>query len=148
MATGFQENSGIEQIDALLSRGGMDSMLLTIWPIIGAVTFGIMVDDFGLRNKLVTLLLLRARTVGRLIASVVATAIGLNIAAGDQYIALLLPTRLFKSEFARRGLAPENLSRAVCGYCYFAVDSLELLCCLYGGCARCLYHGLHAFCHL
>lgn len=113
MATGFQENSGIEQIDALLSRGGMDSMLLTIWLIIGAVTFGIMVDDFGLLNKLVTPLLLRARTVGRLIASVVATAIGLNIAAGDQYIALLLPTRLFKSEFARRGLAPENLSRAV-----------------------------------
>lgn len=113
MATGFQENSGIEQIDALLSRGGMDSMLLTIWLIIGAVTFGIMVDDFGLLNKLVTPLLLRARTVGRLIASVVATAIGLNIAAGDQYIALLLPTRLFRSEFAKRGLAPENLSRAV-----------------------------------
>lgn len=113
MATGFQENSGIEQIDALLSRGGMDSMLLTIWLIIGAVTFGIMVDDFGLLNKLVTPLLLRARTVGRLIASVVATAIGLNIAAGDQYIALLLPTRLYRAEFAKRGLAPENLSRAV-----------------------------------
>lgn len=113
MATGFQENSGIEQIDALLSRGGMDSMLLTIWLIIGAVSFGIMVDDFGLLNKLVTPLLLRARTVGRLLASVVATAIGLNIAAGDQYIALLLPTRLFRAEFAKRGLAPENLSRAV-----------------------------------
>ncbi|NCG53162.1 Na+/H+ antiporter NhaC [Serratia fonticola] len=113
MATGFQENSGIEQIDALLSRGGMDSMLLTIWLIIGAVTFGIMVDDFGLLNKLVTPLLLRARTVGRLFASVVATAIGLNIAAGDQYIALLLPTRLFRAEFAKRGLAPENLSRIV-----------------------------------
>jgi NhaC family Na+:H+ antiporter len=113
MATGFQENSGIEQIDALLSRGGMDSMLLTIWLIIGAVTFGIMVDDFGLLNKLVTPLLLRARTVGKLFTSVVATAIGLNIAAGDQYIALLLPTRLYRAEFAKRGLAPENLSRIV-----------------------------------
>ena len=113
MATGFQENSGIAQIDTLLSRGGMDSMLLTIWLIIGAVTFGIMVDDFGLLNKLVTPLLLRARTVGRLFASVVATAIGLNIAAGDQYIALLLPTRLFRGEFEKRGLAPENLSRIV-----------------------------------
>ncbi|WON78619.1 Na+/H+ antiporter NhaC family protein [Serratia sp. UGAL515B_01] len=113
MATGFQENSGLAQIDALLSRGGMDSMLLTIWLILGAVTFGIMVDDFGLLNKLVTPLLLRARTIGRLFTSVVATAIGLNITAGDQYIALLLPTRLFKAEFAKRGLAPENLSRAV-----------------------------------
>lgn len=113
MATGFEENSGIAQIDALLSRGGMDSMLLTIWLIIGAVTFGIMVDDFGLLNKLVSPLLLRAKTVGRLIGSVVGTAIGLNIATGDQYIALLLPTRLFKSEFEKRQLAPENLSRAV-----------------------------------
>jgi hypothetical protein len=41
------------------------------------------------------------------------TALGLNIAAGDQYIALLLPTRLYREEFGRRGLAPENLSRAV-----------------------------------
>lgn len=113
MANGFQENSGIAQIDALLSRGGMDSMLLTIWLIIGAVTFGIMVDDFGLLNKLVTPLLLRAKGITRLFASVVATAIGLNITAGDQYIALLLPTRLFRGEFAKRGLAPENLSRIV-----------------------------------
>lgn len=113
MANGFQENSGMMQIDALLSRGGMDSMLLTIWLIIGAVTFGIMVDDFGLLNKLVTPLLLRARTVGRLFTSVVATAIGLNITAGDQYIALLLPTRLFQAEFVKRRLAPENLSRIV-----------------------------------
>lgn len=113
MANGFQENSGIAQIDALLSRGGMDSMLLTIWLIIGAVTFGIMVDDFGLLNKLVTPLLVRAKGIVRLFASVVGTAIGLNIAAGDQYIALLLPTRLFSGEFAKRGLAPENLSRIV-----------------------------------
>lgn len=113
MANGFQENSGIMQIDALLSRGGMDSMLMTIWLIIGAVTFGTLVDDFGLLNILVAPLLLRAKTVGRLFASVVATAIGLNITAGDQYIALLLPTRLFRDEFAKRGLAPENLSRIV-----------------------------------
>ena len=113
MANGFQANSGIPQVDALLSRGGMDSMLLTIWLIIGAVTFGILVDDFGLLNKLVTPVLLRAKTVARLFFTVVITAIGLNIVAGDQYIALLLPSRLFKAEFANRGLAPENLSRSV-----------------------------------
>ncbi|GAB3512468.1 Na+/H+ antiporter NhaC family protein [Pseudoxanthomonas daejeonensis] len=112
MANGFSVDTGMAEVDALLSRGGMDSMLLTIWLIIGAVTFGILVDDFGLLGKLVAPLLHRARTTGRLFASVVGTSIGLNIAAGDQYIALLLPTRLYASEFARRGLAPENLSRA------------------------------------
>lgn len=112
MANGFGVDTGMSEVDALLSRGGMDSMLLTIWLIIGAVTFGILVDDFGLLGKLVAPLLHRARTTGRLFASVVATALGLNVAAGDQYIALLLPTRLYSAEFARRGLAPENLSRA------------------------------------
>ena len=113
MANGFGVDTGMAEVDALLSRGGMDSMLLTIWLIIGAVTFGILVDDFGLLGKLVAPLLHRARPTGRLFASVVATALGLNVAAGDQYIALLLPTRLYSAEFARRGLAPENLSRAV-----------------------------------
>ncbi|AKC86451.1 Na+/H+ antiporter NhaC family protein [Pseudoxanthomonas suwonensis] len=113
MANGFQASTGMAEVDALLSRGGMDSMLLTIWLIIGAVTFGILVDDFGLLNKLVAPLLLKARSMGKLFASVVGTAVGLNIAAGDQYIALLLPTRLYRGEFAKRGLAPENLSRAV-----------------------------------
>ena len=112
MANGFGVDTGMAEVDALLSRGGMDSMLLTIWLIIGAVTFGILVDDFGLLGKLVAPLLHRARPTGRLFASVVATALGLNVAAGDQYIALRLPTRLYSAEFARRGLAPENLSRA------------------------------------
>jgi NhaC family Na+:H+ antiporter len=113
MATGFEANSGIPQMDALLSRGGMDSMLLTIWLIIGAVAFGTLVDEFGLLNKLITPVLTRARTRARLFMSVVATALGLNIATGDQYIALLLPTSLFRAEFKKRGLAPENLSRAL-----------------------------------
>jgi len=112
MATGYQANSGIPDIDALLSRGGMDSMLLTLWLIIGAVTFGTLMEEFGLLSMLIDPLLARARTTALLIATVVATAVGLNIVAGDQYIALVLPIRLFRVEFERRGLAPENLSRA------------------------------------
>jgi NhaC family Na+:H+ antiporter len=47
-----------------------------------------------------------------LIATVVATAIGLNIIAADQYIALVLPARMYRVAFERRGLKPQNLSRA------------------------------------
>jgi NhaC family Na+:H+ antiporter len=111
MANGYQENSGIADVDRLLSRGGMDSMLLTLWIIIGAVTFGTLMEEFGLLAKLINPLLLRAKTTGLLFATVVATAIGLNIIAGDQYIALVLPARLFRIEFQKRGLQPQNLSR-------------------------------------
>src|SRR5207247_2723589 len=50
---------------------------------------------------------------GRLIAAVNASGIGLNVVAGDQYVADVLPSRMFSAEFEKRGLAPEALSRAV-----------------------------------
>lgn len=55
----------------------------------------------------------RATTRGRLFATTAGTAVGLNVFAADQYIALVLPARLFRNEFEKRGLAPQNLSRAV-----------------------------------
>lgn len=111
MATGYKANSGIPVLDTLLSRGGMASMLKTLWIIIGAVTFGTILEEFKLLSKLIDPLMERAKTTGSLIGTVLATAVGLNIFAGDQYIALVLPARLFRVEFKTRGLKPQNLSR-------------------------------------
>lgn len=111
LATGFREQSGIPEVDRLLSRGGMASMLPTLWIIIGAVTFGALLEEFNLIGKLVNPVLTRAKSTGLLIATVVATAIGLNIVTADQYIALVLPARMFRVEFRKRGLKPQNLSR-------------------------------------
>ncbi|MFI2812753.1 MULTISPECIES: Na+/H+ antiporter NhaC [Microbulbifer] len=117
MASGFSMESGIADVDQLLSRGGMASMLFTLWLIMGAVTFGSLLDEFGLIHRLIDPLIDRAKTTGGLFLTVFASAFGLNIIAGDQYIALVLPTRVYRAEFARRGLAPQNLSRlaADCG---------------------------------
>lgn len=111
MATGFSIDSGVADVDRLLSRGGMDSMLLTIWLILGAVTFGAMLEEFGLIARLIDPLIAAATTTGRLYLTVFGCGFGLNVFAGDQYIALVLPSRIFRAEFARRGLAPTNLSR-------------------------------------
>lgn len=111
MATGFATDTGIADIDRLLSRGGMDSMLLTLWLIIGAVTFGAILDELGLIRRLTGPLIARAKSRGGLYLAVFASAFGLNIVAGDQYIALVLPARTYRAEFARRGFAPTNLSR-------------------------------------
>jgi Na+:H+ antiporter, NhaC family len=112
LASGYHANSGIPEVDRLLSRGGMGSMLKTLWIVIGAVTFGTLLEEFHLIAKLVDPVLIRAKSTGRLIATVVATAFGLNIVTGDQYIALVLPARMFRAEFQRRGLKAQNLSRA------------------------------------
>jgi NhaC family Na+:H+ antiporter len=112
MANGYHVNTGIKEVDSLLSRGGMGSMLMTLWIIIGAVTFGTLLEEFNLLSKLINPILERAKTTGGLIAAVVGTALGLNIVAADQYIALVLPVRLYGTEFEKRGLKAQNLSRA------------------------------------
>jgi NhaC family Na+:H+ antiporter len=112
MANGYHVNTGLKEVDSLLSRGGMGSMLKTLWIIIGAVTFGTLLEEFKLLAKLINPVLDRAKTTGGLIGTVVGTALGLNIIAADQYIALVLPVRLYRTEFEKRGLKAQNLSRA------------------------------------
>lgn len=111
MGSGFEISSGVADVDRLVSRGGMASMLFTLWLIYAAVTFGTLLEKFGLIARLIDPLIASARSTGRLFFTVFGCGFGLNIVAGDQYIALVLPSRIFKREFTRRGLASTNLSR-------------------------------------
>ncbi len=113
MANGFVSNTGNATIDALFSRGGMDSMLTTIWLVLGALSFAAIMEDAGFLERLIRPVLAGAKSTGRLLASVIATCIGLNIIAGDQYVAIVMPSRIYRLEFAKRGIAPRMLSRAV-----------------------------------
>ena len=112
-ATGFVYQSGNPDLDALLTRGGMDSMLGTVWLIMTALAFGAVLEHAGMLERIVAPAVGFARSTVALVATVVATAIGMNIVAGDQYLAVVLPGRMFKAEFARRGLAPRILSRTL-----------------------------------
>jgi NhaC family Na+:H+ antiporter len=113
MANGFTSSTGYAEIDTLFSGGGMDSMLTTIWLILGAMSFGAMMDYGGFNNRLITPVVGRVKSAGGLIASVMLTSLGFNIVAGDQYIAIVLPARMFMVEFRKRGLHPETLATAV-----------------------------------
>ncbi|HVI20396.1 MAG TPA: Na+/H+ antiporter NhaC family protein, partial [Gaiellales bacterium] len=113
MATGFVSNTGNETIDTLFSRGGMASLLTTVWLVLGALSFAAVLEHAGFLDRLLRPIVARARTRGRLILAVNVSGIGLNVIAGDQYVADVLPARTFRREFARRGLAPQVLSRAV-----------------------------------
>jgi Na+:H+ antiporter, NhaC family len=91
----------------------MDSMLTTIWLVLGALSYAAIMEDAGFLERLIRPVLARAHTAGRLIASVILTCLGLNIIAGDQYVAIVMPSRIYRLEFAKRGIAPRMLSRAV-----------------------------------
>ena len=113
MATGFESNSGVAPIDELFTRGGMASLLTTIWLVLGALSFAAVMEHAGFLQRLLLPIVSRTRRRGSLIAAVNSSGIGLNVIAGDQYVADVLPARMFRGEFSRRGLAPQVLSRAV-----------------------------------
>ncbi|NND61128.1 MAG: Na+/H+ antiporter NhaC, partial [Gammaproteobacteria bacterium] len=113
LADGYVATTGVAEVDDLLSRGGMSSMLTTIWLIITALAFGAVLEHAGLLHRLIEAAIRRARSTGSLITTVVLSCIGMNVIAADQYIAIVLPGKMFRVEFARRGLDPRNLSRAI-----------------------------------
>lgn len=117
LATGYVSTTGVDQVDDLLSRGGMASMLTTIWLIMSALAFGAVLEHAGMLERLIRSALRAAKSTGSLIITTGLTCIGANIVAADQYMAIVLPGRMYKAEFARRGLGARNLSRVIedCG---------------------------------
>ena len=113
LADGFSIDTGDAALNELLSRGGMSSMLNTIWLIMSAMCFGGVMERTGLLQRIVDALMKGVRGTGSLITTTVLTCIGMNIVAADQYIAIVLPGRMYRIEFERRGLAPQNLSRTL-----------------------------------
>ena len=110
---GFTLDSGNAVLDDLLSRGGMSSMLPTVWLIMSAMTFGGAMESTGQLEALARRILRLARSAGSLILATLVTAFGTNVVTSDQYISIVLPGRMFRAEYDRRGLAPRNLSRAL-----------------------------------
>lgn len=113
LASGFSLESGNAALDELLSRGGMGGMLNTVWLILSAMTFGAVMEKTGMLGRIAESILSAVRGTGSLIFATLSTSIGMNVLASDQYIAIVLPGRMFRAEFARRGLAPQNLSRCL-----------------------------------
>jgi NhaC family Na+:H+ antiporter len=113
LANGFVAVSGNPTIDDLFTSGGMSSMLTTVWLILAALSFAAIMEEAGFLNRLIEPMVRRANSDAGAITSVAATSAGLNVIAGDQYVAVVLPSRVFRGEFAARGLAPRMLSRTV-----------------------------------
>jgi len=102
-----------EKLNDLFSSGGMKGMLWTIFLIVCAMVFGGIMDAIGALARITKALLKMAHTVFGLFASTVFSCLGLNIIASDQYLAIVIPGKMFKNAFEDRGLAPENLSRTL-----------------------------------
>jgi NhaC family Na+:H+ antiporter len=113
LASGYTSTTGYEAIDMLASRGGMERMLDTIWLIIVALAFGGVVEKSGVIERLIAPVLAAVKSNGSLVAATVGSTVATNAVTADQYIAIVLPGRMFKGAFQKRGLAPVVLSRSL-----------------------------------
>jgi NhaC family Na+:H+ antiporter len=102
-----------EKLNELFSAGGMNGMLWTIYLIICAMVFGGVMDGIGALARVTKALLSIASSVFGLFATTVISCLGLNTIASDQYLAIVIPGKMFKDAYKDKGLAPENLSRTL-----------------------------------
>ncbi len=111
--SGYVSESGVASVDELLTRGGLTSMLETIALIIVALAFGGVMELTGMLERLAEAILKLARSTGTLITVTVFSCFGMNVLASDQYLAIIVPGRMYRGAFLKRGLHPKNLSRAL-----------------------------------
>ncbi len=97
----------------LFNAKGMSGMLSTIWLIICAMVFGGIMEAIGALSCISEALLKIATSTLGLFASTVGSCLALNITASDQYLAIVVPGKMFAKAYEERGLAPENLSRTL-----------------------------------
>lgn len=97
----------------LFTSGGMSKMMGTIWLIVSAMVFGGIMDGIGALERITESLLKLAKTTFGLFASTVGSCLALNVTASDQYLAIVVPGKMFSKAYKERGLAPENLSRSL-----------------------------------
>ncbi len=113
MFTGFESTTGIEEIDELLTRGGMESMMFTISLVLLALSMGGLLFKLGIVQCLLDKVENALRKVSSVIAASALTAISINILIGEQYLSILLTGQAFQTQYEKVGLAGKNLSRVM-----------------------------------
>lgn len=110
---GFKMESDKELLNTLLTRGGMAGMLNTVWIILMSMIFGGIMEVTGMLEQIGFAILKMVRGTASLIAATISSSLFVNLTAGDQYLSLVLPGRMFKPTYEKLGLAPQNLSRSL-----------------------------------
>ncbi len=110
-------NTSIETSNVILNdlftSKGMQGMLGTVWLILCAMVFGGVMEAIGALARITDYLLKMFHSVFGLFASTVVSCLALNLTASDQYLAIVVPGKMFAKAYKDKGLAPENLSRTL-----------------------------------
>jgi len=110
---GFVSKTGVSAVDGLLNRGGLESMMNTVALIICALSFGGVMERGGMLQRISIAVLSLVKGVGSLVAATLLSCIGMNVLGGEQYMAIVIPGRMYRPAFKKMGLHSKNLSRCL-----------------------------------
>lgn len=110
---GYVSQTGTKLVDELLTRGGLLDMMKTVALIICALSFGGIMERTGMLHTIARALLKKVKRTGSLIAITIFSSLGMNILASDQYMAIVIPGRMYKNAYEQKGLHAKNLSRCL-----------------------------------
>ena len=113
MTVDIEINTGNSSVDSLVSTGGMSGMLNTIWLIVCAMSFGGIMEVTGFLSTITSSLLYFVKSRKSLVLTTSGTCMFLNVTASDQYLAIVVPGRMFADSYEKYVLHPKNLSRTL-----------------------------------
>ncbi|MBY0120955.1 Na+/H+ antiporter NhaC [Bacillus sp. S/N-304-OC-R1] len=110
---GFKSDTGVQEVDSLLTRGGMESMMFSISLVLLALSMGGLLFKLGILPALLEGMKKYLNSVPALITSTAGTAIGINFLLGEQYLSILLTGNAYQESYDKASLHPRNLSRVL-----------------------------------
>ncbi|RXT04389.1 Na+/H+ antiporter NhaC [Ammoniphilus sp. CFH 90114] len=110
---GYSIESGNEMVDSLLNRGGIDNIMYTISLVLVSAVFAGILENTGMLESIVRKILSLVRSEKGLVSSTVGTSFFTNIVSADQYLSIIVPSRMYAKAYQDRNLHPKNLSRAL-----------------------------------
>ncbi len=113
LESGYVSTTGHQQIDLLLSRGGIESMMPTVSLIILTLSLGGLLMETGLITTVMSLLSKKIRSISGVVTATLLTSIGVNLFIGEQFLSVILPGNAFKKIYKDNGVDLTVLSRSL-----------------------------------
>jgi NhaC family Na+:H+ antiporter len=110
---GYEITTQNDLVNTLLNRGGLDSMMWTISLVICALSFGGVIERTGCLETIISVIMKFCKTRGTIVLSNILVCIAMNFIAADQYMAIVIPGKMYKPIYKKLNLKPKNLSRVL-----------------------------------
>ncbi|MCR8643980.1 Na+/H+ antiporter NhaC [Paenibacillus sp. N1-5-1-14] len=111
MQNGYASHTGVEGVDQLLSRGGIQSMMWSVSLILLALALGGLLVEMKIIRAIISRISSFVSTKGKLILMSALSSMGINLLLGEQYLSIILPGEAFKSQYDAINLPRHEMSR-------------------------------------